>query len=77
MQTAKLFKNGGSQSVRLPRDFRFAGDAVRIRRDGQRVILEPLDSEADAVLRALNQFSEDFMAGGREQPAMQRRKGSP
>jgi antitoxin VapB len=40
---AKLFANGRSQAVRLPKEFRFAGDAVRISRDGNRVILEPLD----------------------------------
>lgn len=38
----KLFKSGGSQAVRLPKAFRFEGDRVRIRRDGDRVILEPV-----------------------------------
>ena len=44
MQTAKLFKNGRSQAVRLPAEFRFQGDEVRIRRDPQtgEVILSPL-----------------------------------
>ena len=40
--TAALFMNGGSQAVRLPREFRFEGNAVRIWREGRRVILEPL-----------------------------------
>lgn len=40
--TAKLFWNGRSQAVRLPRAFRFEGDEVRIRRSGDAVILEPL-----------------------------------
>ena len=44
MAEAKLFRTGGSQAVRLPKDFRFPGDAVRIHRDGRRVILEPIDS---------------------------------
>ena len=39
--TAKLFKNGGSQAVRLPKECRFEGDEVLIRREGDRVILEP------------------------------------
>lgn len=38
---AKLFQSGGSQAVRLPKAFRFEGDRVRIRRDGDAVILEP------------------------------------
>lgn len=40
--TASLFNNGGSQAVRLPVEYRFSGDRVRIRRDGDAVILEPL-----------------------------------
>jgi len=41
--TAKIFKNGRSQAVRLPKEFRFAGDAVKIQKDGRKVILEPLE----------------------------------
>ena len=42
---ARLFQNGGSQAVRLPRDYRFPGDQreVLVHRDGQRLILEPVD----------------------------------
>jgi len=40
MTVAKLFKNGRSQAVRLPKEFRFEGDEVNIRRSGKRVILE-------------------------------------
>lgn len=40
--TAKLFKNGSSQAVRLPRAFRLPGKAVAIHREGDRIILEPL-----------------------------------
>jgi antitoxin VapB len=43
--TAKLFWNGRSQAVRLPKEYRFAGTAVTIRRDGERVILEQLDRD--------------------------------
>ncbi len=39
--TAKLFKNGNSQAVRLPKEFRFEGDEVLIRREGRKVIIEP------------------------------------
>ena len=42
MATAKLFRNGRSQAVRLPKEFRFEGDEVAIRREGRRVVLEPL-----------------------------------
>ena len=47
-KTAKLFWTGRSQAVRLPKEFRFDGSEVRIRRDGDRVILEPdLADETD------------------------------
>lgn len=42
--TAKLFKNGRSQAVRLPKAFRFRGSQVKIRKEGTRVILEPLET---------------------------------
>jgi antitoxin VapB len=45
METAKLFQNGRSQAVRLPKDFRFKGSEVKIRREGKKVILEPLDGQ--------------------------------
>jgi hypothetical protein len=41
MPTAKLFRNGRSQAVRLPKEFRFEGHEVEVRREGDRVILEP------------------------------------
>lgn len=40
---AKLFKNGRSQAVRLPKAFRFEGTEVRIRKQGKKVILEPVE----------------------------------
>lgn len=43
MDTAKLFKNGRSQAVRLPLQFRFEGSEVRVYREGRRVILEPIE----------------------------------
>ncbi|PYR96024.1 MAG: hypothetical protein DMG12_27275 [Acidobacteria bacterium] len=45
-KTAKLFRNGRSQAVRLPREFRFEGDEVRIRRVGEGVLLEPVISDS-------------------------------
>ena len=46
MTTAKLFKNGNSQAVRLPKAFRFQGDEVAIRREGDSVMLEPVRPDA-------------------------------
>lgn len=56
-KTAKLFQNGGSQAVRLPREFRFPGqDRVRVRREGRRVILEPVDEWSEDFLSSLGSW---------------------
>jgi antitoxin VapB len=67
MQTAKLFLNGRSQAVRLPKAFRFEGMVeVLIERDGERVILSPTrKASIERLISALDQF-ESFPA--REQP---------
>lgn len=62
---ASLFTNGGSQAVRLPKECRFPGSAVRVRREGDAVILEPLEKRAWPEgfwerLDALGPLSEDF-----------------
>ncbi|MGF1604946.1 MAG: antitoxin [Rhodothalassiaceae bacterium] len=70
--TAKLFRNGNSQAVRLPKAYRFEGQAVRISRLGRGVLLEPLEAEADpwaGPREAIGQVSADFMEQ-REQPPM-------
>ena len=41
LKRAKLFQTGRSQAVRLPKEFRFKGDSVLVRREGASVILEP------------------------------------
>lgn len=58
---AKIFQNGGSQAIRLPKDFRFPegqGEVI-VRRDGLRIILEPVDSWPDEFLSCLGTWSED------------------
>lgn len=74
MQTAKIFQNGHSQAIRLPKAFRLSGTEVKISRDGNRIILEPLEQSWDDWLLAIEQFSDDFMAQGRDQPAVQERE---
>jgi len=66
---ARLFRNGRSQAVRLPQEFRFRGDRVRIRRMGRGVLLEPI-MEVNEWFAALDQLgAEPFMRGGRDQPS--------
>jgi antitoxin VapB len=66
---ARLFRNGRSQAVRLPHEFRFAGDRVRVRRVGRGVLLEPLVTDIGEWFAELDRdATEPFMVEGRNQP---------
>jgi antitoxin VapB len=72
--TAKLFRNGRSQAVRLPREFRFEGDRVRVRRVGRGVLVEPMFTDVTEWFAELDRLaSELFMPEGRQQPTTPRR----
>jgi antitoxin VapB len=72
---AKLFQNGRSQAVRLPLEFRFPGNEVRISRHGGGVLLEPIVASIDDWFAALDRFTDEpFMADGRNQLPAPRRK---
>jgi antitoxin VapB len=75
MRTAKLFKNGDSQAVRLPKEFRFAGDEVLIKRVGSAVVLLPKAKSWDTLVESLDKFPTDFMSD-REQPDEPERRDS-
>ena len=72
MKAAKLFRNGQSQAVRLPREFRFKEDHVFIKREGNVVLLIPASGGWSTLVDSLSGFSDDFMEG-RDQPSVQRR----
>jgi antitoxin VapB len=58
---ARLFRNGGSQAVRLPKECRFvAQDEVLVYREGRRVILEPADEWSKDFLASLGSWAEDI-----------------
>ncbi len=61
MKTAKLFKNGQSQAVRLPKEFRFNGSSVFIQRLGNSVVLSPQEDPWSSMFDAARRFSPDFM----------------
>ena len=67
MQTARLFVNGRSQAVRLPKEFQFQGENVYVQKVGEAVILVPFEKEWEVFLHGLNSFSDDFMSEGRFQ----------
>lgn len=74
MMNAKLFENGRSQAVRLPKECRFSGNEVAVSKIGDIVILMPKDNKWSGFLNSLEFFSDDFMSDGREQPAVQERE---
>ena len=72
METAKLFENGRSQAVRLPKRFRFDGEEVLVQKLGKAVLLIPQDAAWDTFRIGLDGFTDDYMEH-REQPPMQER----
>ncbi len=68
MQTAKIFTNGRSQAIRLPKEFRFSGDDVYINKIGKIVVLIPKDDPWSVLINSLDQFSDDFMKDRNQPP---------
>ncbi len=73
MEIARLFVNGSSQAVRLPKKYRFRGDEVIIRHLGNTVVLLPKDDPWQIMFDALAEFPGDFTIS-REQPELQERE---
>jgi antitoxin VapB len=74
MHTARLFLNGRSQAVRLPKEFRFDEDEVLIKRVGDTVVLLPKSKAWSTLRAALNGF-EPGLRLERKQPRQQKRAG--
>lgn len=75
MATARVFKSGNSQAVRLPKEFRFAGKEVEIFRRGDEVVLREKAPNMERVFHILASLSDDFFAEGRDDPPPQEREG--
>jgi antitoxin VapB len=73
MRTAKVFKNGRSQAVRLPKEYRFDTNDVYVKKFDDIVMLFPKQSGWKPLLDSLDKFSDDFMSI-REQPEEQKRE---
>jgi len=61
METAKIFKNGQSQAVRLPKGCRFEGSEVYVKKMGDIVLLVPKDKPWELFVNSLDRFTDDFM----------------
>lgn len=72
MKTAKIFQNGQSQAVRLPKEYRFEDDHVFIKKSGNIVMLIPAQNSWDSLINSLDKFTDDFMSE-RTQPEAHKR----
>jgi len=72
MKTAKLFKNGRSQAVRLPKEYRFRGHEVFVKKFDKIIMLFPKDDPWAPLIDSLDKFTPDFMES-RDQPENRKR----
>ncbi len=72
VKTARLFINGRSQAVRLPKEFRFEGSEVYIRKEGDDVILSVKKPAWDEFFNAASAFGDDFLADRDNEPPQER-----
>ena len=72
MDTAKLFMNGSSQAVRLPRKYRFDGDEVVVKQFGNAVVLLPKDDPWQVLFDAIEDFSGDLTIEREDGPCQER-----
>ncbi|HAR49953.1 hypothetical protein ER57_06510 [Smithella sp. SCADC] len=73
MNTAKIFTNGRSQAIRLPKEYRFEDDEVYINKIDDIVVIMPKNKKMASLMNIINKFTDDFMEE-RNQPAVQARE---
>ena len=74
MMTAKVFENGRSQAVRLPKECRFNTDEVAVNKIGDIVLLMPKSNKWSSFMQAIDMFSDDFMEEERNNSSNQERE---
>jgi antitoxin VapB len=75
MKTAKVFRSGNSQALRLPKEFRFKGKEVEIFRRGEEVVLREKQPNLARAFELLTSLPDDFDLPGRESELPEKRKG--
>lgn len=73
MMIAKIFTNGRSQAIRLPKEYRFKDDEVYINKIDDIVVIMPKNKKMASLMNIINKFTDDFM-DKRNQPAVQARE---
>ena len=75
MLSTKVFTSGNSQAIRLPKEYQVGQKELFVQKVGTTIILFPKENPWEAFERSLKEFSDDFMAEGRNQPVVQEREG--
>jgi len=75
MGTARVFRSGNSQAVRLPKEFRLKSEEVEIFRRGDEIVLREKDGNLVRAFDLLAGLPDDFDLAGREKDRPQKRKG--
>ena len=73
MNTAKIFTNGRSQAIRLPKEYRFKGNEVYINKIDDIVVIMPKNKKMASLMNTIDKFTDDFMEE-RNQPPVQSRE---
>ena len=73
MKTAKIFRSGNSQAVRIPKEFQLEGEEVEIQKKGNMLVLRLKKASWDSLFESLEHFTDDFMTHGRKQQPLQKR----
>jgi antitoxin VapB len=74
MLSSKVFTSGNSQAIRLPKEYQVDEKELFIQKIGNTIILFPKKNPWEAFEKSLSEFSDDFLANGREQPEIQKRE---
>ena len=74
METAKIFFSGNSQAIRLPKEYRFEGEEVIIKKCGNTVMLFPKEKAWETFLDGINSFTDDFFIDERNQGVQETRE---
>jgi antitoxin VapB len=73
MQTTKVFKSGNSQAIRIPKEYQVDEEELFINKIGSTLILYPKNDPWELFKKQHKEISGDYFAGGRNQPAIQKR----
>jgi antitoxin VapB len=74
MLTAKVFKSGNSQAIRIPKEYQIDTDELFINKIGSTIVIFPKNDPWKLFKESLTGFSDDYFTGGRNQPKMQKRE---